>query len=113
MNIVCSSVLAAADAMATSQVPPVPQPIQQTEDSPQPTLQQGYIQECEGYLYRQSRILKRWKREWLKIVPGICHSHLTTHFVCLVSYEVSSYPPTILQQDSPCPPPSRLVDLGC
>ena len=50
--------------------PPAPQPIQQAESGPAPTLQQGLFQGCEGHLRRQSKILKRWKVEWLKIEPG-------------------------------------------
>ena len=57
--------------MATQvDTPPVPQPIQQAESGPAPTLQEGCFQGCEGYLRRQSKILKRWKLEWLKIEPG-------------------------------------------
>ena len=50
--------------------PPAPQPIQRAEDGPRPSLQQGYIQNCEGYLHRKTKILKRWKKEWLKVVTG-------------------------------------------
>lgn len=56
--------------MASLDGPPAPQPIQQAEGGPRPTLQQGYIQVCEGHLRRKSKILKRWKEEWLKIIPG-------------------------------------------
>ena len=50
--------------------PPAPQPVQQAAAPPPPVLQQGYIQGYEGHLHRRTKILKRWKKEWLKIVPG-------------------------------------------
>lgn len=53
-----------------NQGPPAPQPVQQAAAAPTPTLQQGYIQGHEGHLLRKTKILKRWKKEWLKIVPG-------------------------------------------
>lgn len=58
--------------MATRVVdaPPAPQLVQVAEVAPEPTLQQGVIQGCEGYLNRKTRILKRWKKQWIKIVPG-------------------------------------------
>ena len=34
------------------------------------SMQQGCVQRCECYLSRQSKILKRWKMEWLKLEPG-------------------------------------------
>lgn len=46
---------------------PTPQPI---ETRPAPTMREGYFQGCEGYLKRKSKILKRWKLEWLKVEPG-------------------------------------------
>ena len=49
--------------------PPAPQPVAQA-DIPKPTLLQGVVQNCEGYLGRQSKILKRWKKEWLQVVAG-------------------------------------------
>ncbi len=52
------------------EVPPASQPIQQAESGPAPTLQEGYFQGYEGHLRRQSKILKRWKLEWLKVEPG-------------------------------------------
>lgn len=48
----------------------VPQLIHQAEGGPATTLKQGCSQYYEGYLRRQSKILKRWKLEWLKIEPG-------------------------------------------
>ena len=57
-------------ATASREEVPAPQPIQQAEDAPRPLLQQGFIQNHEGYLRRKSTILKRWKKEWLKIQPG-------------------------------------------
>ena len=58
-----------SSVMATQGEIPAPQP-QQAESAPRPTLQQGYIQGYECYLKRKSKYLKRWKKEWLKVVPG-------------------------------------------
>ena len=41
------------------------------------TLQEGYIQECQGYLERKSRILKRWKKRWISVEPGEFYSIIT------------------------------------
>ena len=49
---------------------PAPQPVQDPVEENSPTLLQGIVQDFEGYLNRQSRILKRWKKEWLKVEPG-------------------------------------------
>ena len=51
------------------EAPSAPQPNQQAETG---ALQQGHAQACEGYLKlrRRNEVLKRWKKEWLKIVPG-------------------------------------------
>ena len=67
--------------------PPDPQPIQQAESGPAPTLQQGCFQGYEGNLRRKSKVLKRWKLEWLKIEPG---EHLAASFLScwLASYSV-------------------------
>ena len=37
-----------------------------------PPLQEGYIQGCDGYLRRRSRVLRRWKVEWFSVQPGTC-----------------------------------------
>ena len=34
------------------------------------TLQEGYIQGCQGYLDRKTSILKRWKKRWISVEPG-------------------------------------------
>jgi len=36
----------------------------------QPDLKEGRVQECSGYLMRRSKYLKRWKKEFIDIVPG-------------------------------------------
>ena len=50
--------------------PPVDQPVQQPESAPRLQLQEGSIQGCTGYLKRRTKILKRWKKGWISIVPG-------------------------------------------
>lgn len=50
--------------------PPAPQPIAQPAEDPRPLLQQGCVQDCEGFLSRQSKILKRWKTDWLEVIAG-------------------------------------------
>ncbi|XP_019856009.1 PREDICTED: collagen alpha-1(XXVII) chain-like, partial [Amphimedon queenslandica] len=41
-----------------------------TQAPPLLTLQEGSVQTCSGYVEKQSRILKRWKKRWLIITPG-------------------------------------------
>lgn len=55
---------------SSTEAPPPAQPIQQAEAAPAPTLLQGQVQGFEGHLHRKTKILKRWKKEWLKIAPG-------------------------------------------
>ena len=52
------------------EVPPAPQVVQVAETGSQLTLHQGRVQGCEGYLHRKTKILKRWKKQWIKVVPG-------------------------------------------
>jgi hypothetical protein len=33
-------------------------------------LVEGHIQQCSGFLERQSKHLKRWKKEYIEIVVG-------------------------------------------
>ena len=35
-----------------------------------PELKEGVIQECNGHLMRRSKYLKRWKKEFVHVVPG-------------------------------------------
>ena len=55
--------------------PPAPQPVQAPVEQERPLLLEGYIQSCEGYLKRKTKILKRWKKEYFKVVPGETVSH--------------------------------------
>ena len=50
--------------------PPALQPVQAPVQQERPLLVEGYIQACEGYLERKTKVLKRWKKEYLKVVPG-------------------------------------------
>ena len=50
--------------------PPAPQVVHVAETGPQLTLHQGRVQGCEGYLLRKTKILKRWKKQWITVVPG-------------------------------------------
>ena len=61
------------------EAPPAPQPVQAPAEQPRLLLLEGYIQECEGYLERKTKILKRWKKEYFKIAPGkVCDHVLLT-----------------------------------
>ena len=51
--------------------PPDLQPVQSPEQEKQPTLVEGSFQSCEGHIERRSKILKRWKKEYIKVIPGI------------------------------------------
>ena len=58
-------------SMATqNEAPPALQPVQAPAEQQRPLLLEGYIQECEGYLERKTKILKRWKKEYFKVAPG-------------------------------------------
>ena len=35
-----------------------------------PELKEGIIQQCDGYLMRRTKYLKRWKKEYVNVVPG-------------------------------------------
>ena len=50
--------------------PPALQPVQAPEQKKQPTLVEGRFQFCEGHMKRRSKILKRWKKEYIEVVPG-------------------------------------------
>ena len=47
------------------------QPVQAAEQEKQPTLVEGCFQSCEGHIQRRSKILRRWKKEYIKVIPGI------------------------------------------
>ncbi len=51
--------------------PPPDAPVQQAMREREPSLKEGFIQPCQGYLRRRSKILRRWKKEWLDVVPGM------------------------------------------
>jgi len=48
------------------------QPAQRLPRETAPTLQEGRVQGCQGYLTKRTKILKRWKNEprWFTIAPG-------------------------------------------
>ena len=50
--------------------PPALQPVQSPEQEKRPTLVEGSFQLCEGHMERRSKILKRWKKEYIKVIPG-------------------------------------------
>ena len=33
-------------------------------------LKEGQIQQCNGYLMRRTKHLKRWKKEFIDVIPG-------------------------------------------
>ena len=47
------------------------QHIAQPEQQQPLTLQEGLIQPCQGYMERKSKYLKRWKRRWFAVEPGM------------------------------------------
>ena len=46
------------------------QHVAQPEQQQPLTLQEGFIQSCQGYLERKSKYLKRWKRRWFAVEPA-------------------------------------------
>ena len=40
------------------------------EQGRRPILVEGYFHSCEGQIERRSKILKRWKKEYIKVIPG-------------------------------------------
>lgn len=50
--------------------PPALQPVLLPEQEKQPILTEGHFQSCEGHMERRSKILKRWKKEYIKVIPG-------------------------------------------
>lgn len=47
------------------------QPIQSVEQERRPCMVEGNFHSCEGQIERRSKILKRWKKEYIKVIPGI------------------------------------------
>ena len=48
------------------------QPVQASGQVPKrPTLREGLFQSYEGHIQRRTKILKRWKHEYIKVIPGI------------------------------------------
>ena len=45
--------------------------VAQPEQQQPLTLQEGFIQSCQGYMERKSKYLKRWKRRWFAVEPGM------------------------------------------
>lgn len=68
--------MATAAAPAQGGQPPADAPVQQARREREPSLKEGYIQPCQGYLRRRSSILRRWKKEWLDVVPGMHHYNM-------------------------------------
>ena len=58
------------------------QPVQAPAEQPRPLLLEGYIQSCEGYLERKTKILKRWKTEYFRVTPG--EMSLSSYLIVLV-----------------------------
>ena len=81
------SVMATAAQLGQShdQGPPAPQPVQQPDQEREATLKEGYIQSCEGYLKRRTKILKQWKKEWLNVVPGKCVYRMSYHILWVLA----------------------------
>ena len=50
---------------------PAPKHFQSSKREKQPTLVEGSFQPCEGHIERRSTILKRWKKEYIKVIPGV------------------------------------------
>ena len=46
------------------------QSVQSIEQERRPSLVEGYFHSCEGQIERRSKILKRWKKEYIKVIPG-------------------------------------------
>ena len=46
------------------------QSIQSMEQERRPSLVEGHFHPCEGQIERRSKILKRWKKEYIKVIPG-------------------------------------------
>ena len=51
------------------------QTVQSIEQERRPSLVEGYFHSCEGHIERRSKILKRWKKEYIKVVPGKLYAH--------------------------------------
>ena len=60
-----------ASQNATVEEPPPLQAVQAAEQEKKPILVEGCFQSCEGHIQRRSKILKRWKKEYIKVIPGI------------------------------------------
>ena len=54
--------------------PPTLQQVQSSKREKQPTLVEGSFQPCEGHIERRSTILKRWKKEYIKVIPGTAYA---------------------------------------
>ena len=49
---------------------PALQTVQSKEQQKRPTLVEGSFQSYEGHIERTSIVLKRWKKEYIKVIPG-------------------------------------------
>ena len=52
------------------------QSVKSVEQERRPSLVEGYFHSCEGHIERRSKILKRWKKEYIKVVPGKPYSYI-------------------------------------
>ena len=62
------------------------QHVAQLEQQQSLTLQEGLVQFCQGYMERKSKYLKRWKRSWFAVEPGIAVEPI---FRYIVLYSIS------------------------
>ena len=49
-----------------------------------PDIKEGRIQKCDGHLMRRTKYLRRWKKEYVEILPGK-KLHFTVLDVCSVA----------------------------
>jgi len=59
-----------ATSSSVSNVAPAPQPVHGAAVARPPTLVSGRVQPFRGYLTRRTKIVKRWKKNWIEIEPG-------------------------------------------
>ena len=55
-----------------SEVVPIIQSVKSPEQAERrPSLIEGSFHSCEGQIQRRSKILKRWRSEYIKVIPGM------------------------------------------
>ena len=77
--------MASRDPLVVEQ-PIALQSVQSSEQKKQPTLVEGNFQLCEGHIERKSKILKRWKKEYIKVIPGTSLFHWLLSFSSKVQF---------------------------